>query len=157
VLLGPFGLVELEVIAIAVLLGATIYEAVVMAPNYEHAIPESIELARRFLTRRTPAHFFRVTSPLAQVLALGCALASWRTPMARWMLLGTLGILLLTDVVTFTYHYPRLRIMFKDPMPRDPERLRRAAREWTIGNYGRLALLVLAALAALRAAAALAG
>jgi len=34
-------------------------------------------------------------------------------------------------------------------MPDDTERLRRAAREWTIGNLGRALLLVVAHLAAI--------
>jgi hypothetical protein len=138
------------------LLGATIYETVVMAPNYERDIPESIEVARRFLRRTTPAHFFRVVTPVTQILVLGAAVVAWHIALARWALLVTLALLLLTDVMTFAFHYPRLAIMFKGPMPVDAERLRRAAREWTIGNLGRATLLLLALLAALQAATTLA-
>ena len=141
---------------VALLLGGTIDEAVVMAPNYERDIPDSIEIARRFLRRTTPAHFFRLITPATQILLLGGAMACWSASSARWQLLAGLGILLCTDVITFTFHYPRLAVMFKEPLPGDPERLRRAAREWTIGNFVRAALLICAMLAVLGAITSLA-
>jgi hypothetical protein len=42
----PHVLSTLALIGPALLLGATIYQSVVMAPNYERDIPTSIELAR---------------------------------------------------------------------------------------------------------------
>jgi hypothetical protein len=62
----------------------------------------------------------------------------------------------LTDVVTFGFHYPRLQVMFKEPMPAEAEGLRQAAREWAIGNVGRAVMLVVALLAAVQATVALA-
>jgi uncharacterized membrane protein len=144
-------LATLALVGIASLLGATIYEAVVMAPNYERDIPTSIDLARRFLRRTTPAHYFRILTPVTQVVLLAGVVASWRLAPARWGLATALGILVLTDVITFTFHYPRLAVLFKAPMPDDPERLRRAAREWSVGNYVRAALLAVALLATLHA------
>jgi hypothetical protein len=41
--------------------------------------------------------------------------------------------------------------MFKALLPEDPARLRRAAREWALGNLAKAALLVAAFLAALQA------
>jgi hypothetical protein len=41
--------------------------------------------------------------------------------------------------------------MFKAPMPEDPARLGRAAREWALGNIVRAALLAVAFLSALQA------
>ena len=58
---------------------------------------------------------------------------------------------MLLDLITFSFHYPRLTIMFRAPLPQDPAPLRRAAREWTLGNHVRLVLLVIAFLAALHA------
>jgi hypothetical protein len=149
--MGVYALAMWGAVCVALLLGATIYEAVVMAPNYERDIPDSIDLARRFLKRTTPAHFFRVITPLTQALLLGGTIATWHIRPARWPLMVALGILLLTDLITFTFHYPRLAIMFKEPMPAEPERLRRAARQWAVGNLVRALLLVTALLAALQA------
>jgi uncharacterized membrane protein len=145
-ILGTLGLLGL-----ALLLGATLYESVVVAPNYERDVPTSIAIARQFLVRTTPAHYFRILSPLTQVLLLAGLVASWRIPGARWGLGGALGLLVLLDLITFSFHYPRLAIMFRAPLPKDPAPLRRAAREWTLGNHVRLVLLVLAFLSALHA------
>ena len=115
-------------LAVALLLGATWYEAVVMAPNYECDVPDSISLARQFLQRTNPAHFFRVAAPLAQVLTLLAVVAAWNGP-ARWTFAVALGVLIVADVITFTFHYPRLAIMFNSPVPHDSNELRRAAHD----------------------------
>jgi hypothetical protein len=83
----------LALFGLALLLGATIYESVVMAPNYERDIPTSVELARQFLKRTTPAHFFRIITPLTQLLLLASLVASWQVPAAHWRLLAALGLL----------------------------------------------------------------
>lgn len=152
----PYVLSVLALFGMALLLGGTVYEAVVMAPNYERDIPDSIDIARRFLKRTTPAHFFRLITPVTQILLLGGVVACWSVSSARWQLLMALGILLCTDVMTFTFHYPRLAVMFKEPLPADPERMRRAAKEWTIGNFFRAALLIGATLTVLEAVTTLA-
>lgn len=76
----PHVLLTLTLIAVSLLLGATVYESVVMAPNYERDVPASIEAARRFLVKRTPAHFFRALTPAAQILALASTIAAWTAP-----------------------------------------------------------------------------
>lgn len=139
----------LSLVGVALLLGATAYESVVMAPNYERDIPSSIDLARRFLQRTTPAHYFRILSPVSQLFLLASVVAGWGMPAVRLPAIVALGVLIALDVITFTFHYPRLAVMFKGPMPDDAERLRRAAREWAVGNIVRLVLLLLALLTVL--------
>jgi Anthrone oxygenase len=147
----PHVLSTLALVGLALLLGATLYESVVMAPNYEREIPASIDLARQFLKRTTPAHYFRPITPVTQLLLLASLVASWQIAPARWLLLTALAILVLIDAITFAFHYPRLAIMFKAPMPEDPVRLRSAAREWALGNILRVILLAVAFLLALQA------
>jgi hypothetical protein len=147
----PSLLSTLALLGLALLLGATVYESVVMAPNYERDIPASLHLARQFLKRTTPAHYFRLITPLTQLLLLAGLVASWQIAAARWRLLTGLLVLVLIDVITLTFHYPRLAIMFKAPMPEDRARLARAAREWALGNMVRAILLALALLSALQA------
>jgi hypothetical protein len=152
----PLLLSTLALLGLALLLGATLYESVVMAPNYERDIPTSIDVARQFLKRTTPTHYFRLISPITELLLLASLVASWPIAAARSRLLAALGLLVLLDVITFTFHYPRLAIMFKAPMPENPARLRRAAREWARGNIVRVLLLTVAFLSALQAVAILA-
>jgi len=139
----------LAIIALALLLGAAAYESVVMAPNYERDIPGSIATAREFLRRATPARYFRVVSPVAQVLTLGALVVNWPVPRARWAVLAALAILVLLDLITFRFHYPRLAILFRSSEPVEPEVLGRAAHEWARGNIWRIVLLLLAFIALL--------
>jgi hypothetical protein len=132
---------SLALVAVALLLGATWYEAVVMAPNYERDVPTSIAIARQFLVRTTPAHYFRVVAPVAQVLTVIAVLADWSHAGCRAFLAGFLA-LIVADVFTYAYHYPRLAIMFKSTEPVESTLLRRAAREWAVANWVRGVLLL---------------
>ena len=147
----------LALLGLTLLLGATAYESVVMAPNYERDIPTSLGIARQFLDRRTPAHYFRVIAPVTLILLLIDVIVSWNVPYARTGLLVGFIALVIGDSITFAFHYPRLTIMFKEPLGADADRLRKAAREWSIGNVVRALLLVIAFLAVLHAFAMVAG
>jgi len=153
----PQLLTTLALLGLTLLLGATVYESVVMAPNYERDIPDSISLARRFLERTTPAHYFRVIAPLTLVLLLIDVIVSWRVQDARVGLLIGFAALVIGDAITFAFHYPRLDIMFRQPLGEDADRLRKAAREWSRGNVVRAVLLVVAFLAVLHAFAMIVG
>jgi small-conductance mechanosensitive channel len=148
-------LVQLVLLGLALLLGATAYESVVMAPNYERDIPSSIELARQFLKRTTPAHYFRILSPVTLALLLAALATSWHVSASRPGLIAALAGLVVADVITFAFHYPRLAVMFRAPLPDDSGKLRKAAREWAVGNVVRAVLLVVAFLAVLQAFVAL--
>lgn len=130
-------------LGLSLLLGATVYESVVMAPNYERDVPASIETAREFMTAITPASYFRVLAPVTQLLLLLCVIVCWKARPVRWLALTTLGALLIADVITFTFHYPRLAIMFELPIT-DPDQVRTAAHQWATGNVVRAALLLAA-------------
>ncbi|HXF24110.1 MAG TPA: hypothetical protein VN602_06305 [Gemmatimonadaceae bacterium] len=149
-------LITLALLGVALLLGATAYESVVMAPNYEREIPPSIDLARQFLKRTTPAHYFRILAPLTLLVLAIDVIACWHVVPSRGWLLGGLGSVVVADTITFAFHYPRLKIMFKSPLPEDSTLLRRATREWAVGNYVRLALLAATFLFVLQAFAVLA-
>lgn len=134
-----FGVVAL--LAVALLLGATWYEAVVMAPNYARDVPASIVIARQFLARATPARYFRVVAPIAQILTLVTVILDWQGPGDVSFLIA-LVTLVLADVFTYTFHYPRLAIMFKGSGAQDAAALGRAARQWAAGNVIRGLMLV---------------
>src|SRR5690349_5881895 len=130
----------LTLIAVALLLGATWYETVVMAPNYERDVPGSILIARQFLVRRTPAHFFRAIAPAAQLMALLTVIFDWHKPGETPFLIG-FAALVVADIITFTFHYPLLAIMFTSPQAQDPVARQLPALEWTAGTWLRCVLL----------------
>ena len=122
------------------LFGASLFDTVVFAPNLNGG-PAALEHARLFMVKTTPANLFRVLSPTTQLLLILAVAANWSGAERRWTLIGALVALVLCDVITFTYHYPRIRIMFDAPLTAPAERVILAAKQWTAANYVRLALL----------------
>ena len=141
---------SLAVIGLGMLLGASAYESVVMAPNYAVRVPESLEHIRGFFVTTNPGTFFRVLAPATQVLLLLAVVLNWRLQGVRWLLVSALVALALADVITFTYHYPRNELLFERPFDQmPPSQLEEAARQWGPGNHVRVGLLAAATLSAL--------
>jgi uncharacterized membrane protein len=138
------------IIALGMLLGACTYESVVMAPNYAAQVPESLQHARSFMAVSNPGNYFRVLAPATQITLVLAVLLTWRRPGARWWILGALAASIVTDVITFTFHYPRNAILFQQPLTGVPvSTLQQAAREWGPGNIVRVGLLAVAVVCAL--------
>ena len=123
------------------LLGAGVYESVVVAPNFQGA-PTSLEHARGFYHATNPGVFFRVLSPATQLLLLVALVCNWRpVPLTRWRLAGALALAILADVITFKFHYPRNAILFNAQLT-NPADLNRVGAEWAMGNYVRIAVVL---------------
>ena len=128
----------------AMLLGAGVYESVVVAPNLSGA-PPSLEHARGFYRATNPGMFFRVLAPSTQIFLLLALVCNWGpVPVTRWRLAGAMALAILGDVVTFKFHYPRNTILFSDPLTRSAADLDQVATEWAAGNYGRIAVILIA-------------
>jgi uncharacterized membrane protein len=131
------------------LLGAAVYESIVVAPNLQGA-PASLEHARGFYHVTNPGVFFRVLSPATQLFLLVALVCNWKpTPGTRWRLAAALALAILADVITFKFHYPRNAILFIAPLTNAPADLNRVAAEWATGNYVRIVLIFTAALLAM--------
>ena len=129
-------------VASAMLLGAGVYESVVVAPNF-HGAPASLQHARGFYHATNPGMFFRVLSPALQLSLLLALLSNWRPVSAsRWRLAAALVLALLSDLITFAFHYPRNTILFRAPLTATPADLDRVATEWAMGNYVRIAVVL---------------
>jgi hypothetical protein len=128
----------------AMLLGTGIYESVVVAPNLQGA-PTSLEHARGFYHATNPGMFFRVLSPGTQIFLLLALVCNWAPiPLTRWRLAGALALAIFGDVITFKFHYPRNTILFSGPLTWPAADLDRVAREWAVGNYVRIAVILTA-------------
>jgi uncharacterized membrane protein len=138
--------VAIALIVSAMLLGAAVYESVVLAPNLQGA-PASLEHARGFYHVTNPGVFFRVLSPATQLFLLVALVCNWKpTPGTRWRLAGALVLAILADVITFNFHYPRNTILFIAPLTNTSADLDRVAAEWATGNYVRIVLILTAVL-----------
>jgi len=118
------------------LLFVNVYNSVVDAPNWGANILESISAARHYFTASNPGNFFRIFSPINQVLALVVVALSWKTD--RYIALSSLAVAVLIDVLTFSYFYPRNEILFMGVM--DEQVLRNAWQQWSSMNWLRSAM-----------------
>ncbi len=127
----------------AMLLGASVYQSVVDAPNY-HGGTAALEHARGFYHAVNPGGFFRTFAPASQLLLLVAIVCNWKpTPITRWRLAGGLALLILADVITFGFHYPRNRILFVAPLTNTSAFYDQVATEWATGNYVRDGLILI--------------
>jgi uncharacterized membrane protein len=134
----------IALIVLTMLLGAGVYESVVVAPNLQGA-PTSLEHARGFYHVTNPGMFFRVLSPATQILLLLALLCNWMpVPLTRWRLAVALVLAISGDVITFKFHYPRNAILFINPLTGSAADLDRIGSEWAAGNYVRIAVIFIA-------------
>ena len=83
--------------------------------------------------------------PVTQLFLLLAIAFNWKPdPVTRWSLAGALGALILTDMITFRFHYPRNDILFIAPLTGRAADYDRVATEWAMGNYARVAMILIA-------------
>jgi uncharacterized membrane protein len=137
----------LAVIVIGGVLGANVYTSAVDARNWGANIPTSLNAARAYFSVVNPGSFFRIASPLAQVLSLLALILCWNVPGARLFAAVAVAANVTGDLMTFAYFYPRNDIMFVNPM--NAEAAAQAWREWATMNHVRSALVLTALLSEL--------
>jgi Domain of unknown function (DUF1772) len=130
----------LSIIISSGLLLTNIYTSVVDATSWGSNIPVSIEAARKYFSVVNPGTFFRIFSPVNQLLALVSLILFWRSGAPVRSYLGiAFAFYLITEAFTFGYFYPRNAIMFGTST--DVELIKQAWSEWNMMNWLRSALL----------------
>ena len=126
------------------LLFVNLYTSLVDAKSWGSNIPSSIATAREYLKTVNPGNFFRIFSPVNQVLGLVVLILFWKSSPSIRLYLGTAFVMyILGDILTFAYFYPRNDIMFKTAQLTDVDLLRKTVLEWSIMNWIR-SLIILA-------------
>jgi len=124
------------------ILFTNVYNSLVDAKNWGANIPQSLNVARQYFSASNPGNFYRVISPLNQVLALLALVVLWKSaPAARPYLGFALILYVLGDVFTFAYFYPRNNIMFGQPNTA-VDVLAKAWKEWSTMNWLRSAIVL---------------
>jgi hypothetical protein len=142
ILLIPFKtMIRLILLALSVavasgLLFVNVYTSIVDAPNWGADLPNSILAARQYFSVAHPGTFFRIVSPLNQLLAVTALILCWKRN--RYIAIGLLAVTILADVFTFGYFYPRNEILFVGPV--DTDAIRLAWEQWSTMNWVRSAL-----------------
>ncbi|HEY6503632.1 MAG TPA: DUF1772 domain-containing protein [Chitinophagaceae bacterium] len=125
------------------LLFVNLFTSLVDVKSWGSDIPNSIAATREYFKTVNPGDFFRVFSPVNQVLGLLVLVLFWRSSSSIRLYLGAAFILyVLGDVLTFTYFYPRNDIMFKTAQLTDTDLLTRTVSEWSRMNWVRSFILV---------------
>lgn len=128
------------------LLFVNLYTSLVDAKSWGSDIPNSIATTREYFKTVSPGNFFRIFSPVNQVLGLVVLILFWRSSPSIRLCLGAAFVLyVLGDVFTFAYFYPRNDIMFKTAQLNDADLLRKTWSEWNRMNWVR-SFIILAGL-----------
>ncbi len=126
------------------LLFVNIYTSIIDATSWGSKIPESIATARSYYATVNPGNFFRIFSPINQVLGLLVVILVWKAaPSIRIYLLVGLAMYLLAEGMTFGYFYPRNAILFKTAQLTDVALLKKTWAEWNNMNWVRSLVLVI--------------
>lgn len=120
-----------------------IYTSLVDVKSWGASIPDSIATARSYFKNVNPGDFFRMFSPVNQVLALIVLVIFRKTSVTvRIFLASALLLYVLGDVMTFGYFYPRNEILFRSGSLTDIELLKKTLQEWSSMNWIRSLLLL---------------
>ena len=124
------------------LLFTNIYNSIVDAKSWGADIPQSLATARIYFKSANPGDFFRVLSPVNQLLVLLSLILFWKSSATvRTYLCIALVLYVLCDVFTFAYFYPRNDILFKTvPLTRTTI-LTKAWSGWNTMNWLRSGIL----------------
>lgn len=114
------------------------YTSLIDARSWGAEIPQSLDTARQYFNTVNPGNFFRIFSPLCQILGLLTLIIFWRTSPTIRAYLGIAFVLcVMSDVLTFAYFYPRNDILFKTAQLTDIDLLRKTWAEWSSMNWVR--------------------
>ena len=118
------------------LLFANIYTSLIDAKSWGAGIPQSVETAREYFKTVNPKIFFRMIGPANLVAALLVLILFWKISVTVRIYLGmALALYVCVDMFTFTYFYPRNKIMFETtPLP-NIGTLKNALTEWRTMNW----------------------
>ncbi|MBS1555396.1 MAG: DUF1772 domain-containing protein [Bacteroidetes bacterium] len=124
------------------LLFVNVYTSMVDAVSWGSNIPGSIQTARDYFKSVNPGNFFRIFSPINQLLALLALIFCWKSGKRVRIFCGLgLAVTVMLDVFTFGYFYPRNEIMFMSSID-EVEAIKMAWSQWSGMNWVRSGLSV---------------
>jgi len=121
---------------------ANIFTSLVIAVATDSDIPNSIVAGREFFKVVNPGNFFKIFSPLSQILSLISLVLFWKNSKKVRLFLGiALLFSIFGDILAFTYFHPRTDEMYSNPIP-DVKTLKRLTSEWSTMNWARSFMLL---------------
>lgn len=119
------------------------YNSIVDTNSWISDVPASIMAFRAYFHHTNPGHFFRVFSPLNQLLALLVLISYWKTSIRlRWLLSIAFLLAVSGDILTFTYFYPRNDLLMTLPVKNHTDQLLVILKEWRTVNWIRTVIIL---------------
>jgi hypothetical protein len=123
-----------------ILLGAILFDTLVLYPDIFHDVPRSLETAMEFMVVKGPGDFFPTLGLLSWLTGIGALILSWRVKSARYWILGSLIVMLCQGLVSMTFFWPRNTIMFEEGIAaHSVAYLQQTAQEFQTGHWLRVA------------------
>ncbi len=123
-----------------ILLGAILFDTLVLYPDVFHDVPRSLETATEFMVVRGPGDFFPPLGFLSWLTGIGSLILGWRVKPARYWILGSLLLMVCQGLVSMAFFWPRNTIMFQEGTAvHSVAYLKQTAQEFQTGHWLRVA------------------
>ena len=134
----------LSIVVASGLLFTNLYTSLVDACSWGSDIPHSIGAAREYFKAVDPGNFFRLFSPINQLLGIIVLVLFWKaSPSIRLCLGLALVCYVSAEAMTFIYFFPRNDIMFRDAQLTEIDLLQKTWSVWNRMNWVRTGILVI--------------
>lgn len=121
---------------------SNMYNSIVDTTSWISNVPYSVTTFRHYFHSVNAGNFFRIFSPINQLLALLSLVLFWKTSGKIRLFLGIAFVLaVLTDVLTFSYFYPRNDMIMNLPIEGNTEKLLDILKQWRFMNWIRTSML----------------
>lgn len=123
---------------------ANMYNSVVDTTSWISDVPASILVFRQYFHSVNPGNFFRLFSPLNQLLALITVFLFWKTSgKTRLYLIIAFLLAVIGDIFTFAYFYPRNDLLMNLPIHGNTERFMTILKHWRFMNWIRTIIILI--------------
>ncbi|HEX5551751.1 MAG TPA: DUF1772 domain-containing protein [Chitinophagaceae bacterium] len=121
---------------------ANMYNSIVDTTSWISNVPGSIAVFRQYYHSVNPGNFFRIFSPVNQILALLSLILFWKTSKkVRIFLLVAFFLAVSGDVLTFVYFYPRNDLLMNLPLQDNSAKFTHILKQWRSMNWIRTLII----------------
>lgn len=121
---------------------ANMYNSIVDTTSWISNVPSSVEVFKQYYHSINPGNFFRIFSPINQLLALLAVILFWKVSWkTRLFLVVAFLMAVLGDVVTFAYFYPRDDMLMNLPIQGNTDRFMEILKQWRAMNWVRTMII----------------
>ena len=122
---------------------ANMYNSIVDTTSWISNVPDSVSVFREYFHSVNPGNFFRVFSPINQLLVLLSLILFWKTSgKTRMFLLIAFLLAVVGDVITFSYFYPRNGMLMNLPLQGNTEKFVTILKKWRFMNWIRTLIIL---------------